>query len=113
MRPNLAASDVSVTAGPSSKGEMSIKIQAPPFEVNIWVPCADISKFDRVLSTTWDAKSLQIGESAGAPVHWSKDNEGWVSILIGHDDETWDIGLFVPVTTISDIIRELQQASGA
>lgn len=53
--------------------------------------------------------SLRIGSSAGAPAWWSveQDETGMLSILIGADDESWDIAILLPLDTIDEIIREV------
>ena len=74
----------------------------------IHIPPMDASKLNDVASRSWDDGSLRIGESAGAAAWWSvgDDNET-VMILIGHDDETWDISIAIPAATIPDIVAAI------
>jgi len=48
---------------------------------------------------------LHIGESAGAPVHWSAAGED-ATIMVGHDDETWDIAVTIPIATVETIVAD-------
>lgn len=71
----------------------------------------EVGRLTEVASRTWDDGSLRIGESAGSSVFWSIDAEGdtdTVGILIGHDDETWDISFAVPVATIAEIVDAIK-----
>jgi hypothetical protein len=74
----------------------------------IHIPPEDAIKLNDVASRSWDDGSLRIGESAAAAAWWSvgDDNET-VMILIGHDDETWDISIAIPAATIPDIVAAI------
>jgi hypothetical protein len=50
-------------------------------------------------------RCLHIGESAGAPVHWAADGET-ATILVGHDEKTWDIGVTVPIAAVETIVTD-------
>lgn len=103
--------DVSVTVEAERKGkELSylLKLQAEVFEVNIRIPAAEVEELRLVASSRWEDGSMQIGESAGAPVFWSTE-DGVVAILIGEDDENWDIALSVPVAVMDSIIEAIAQ----
>lgn len=59
---------------------------------------------DNIRDADWAARrSLRIGTSAGAPVHWVISDDQ-VMILIGHDDETWDIAVAVPVAAVEQVV---------
>ena len=47
--------------------------------------------------------------SAGSPAFWCVSDEAdvYLSILVGHDDQTWDIAVSLPLDTIDDIRREI------
>jgi hypothetical protein len=46
-----------------------------------------------------------VGTAAGADVFWSA-RDGVVSVLVGHDDETWDIAFVVPVAVVIQLADE-------
>jgi hypothetical protein len=85
-----------------------IKIQLKDSEVNIWVKPEEMDLFSQVQAASWDdRRSIRIGSCFDAPVYWCSDS-GTVSILIGHDDETWDVCFTLPQSIIHDIEAELR-----
>ena len=55
--------------------------------------------------------ALRIGECAGAPVFWSTGAESnSISVLVGHDDQTWDFGVALPASTIGEILKRIERA---
>ena len=104
--------DVSVTVEARRKAKAVtylVKLQAEVFELNIHIPAAEVEELKLVPSTTWDEGSMQIGESAGAPVFWSTE-DGVVALLIGENDEDWDLALSVPVAVIDTILQAIAKA---
>lgn len=104
--------DVSVTVEADRKpkaASYSVKLQSEVFEVNIRIPAAEVEELKLVASSAWEDGSMQIGESAGAPVFWSTE-DGVVALLIGEDDENWDIALSLPVAVMDTIIEAIAQA---
>ena len=89
----------------------AVKLQAAAFEVNVWVRPEDVAKFEQVRASRWRSGAVRIGEAAGAGAFWCAggDDEGddSVSLLIGHDDETWDVALSLPPDALVTIMREL------
>lgn len=104
--------DVSVAVEAERKGKnvsYVVRLQSEVFELNIHIPAAEVEELKLVPSTSWDEGSMQIGESAGAPVFWSTE-DGVVALLIGEDDEDWDIALSVPVAVIEQILEGIARA---
>jgi hypothetical protein len=104
--------DVSVTVEADRKPKVpsySVKLQSEVFEVNIRIPADEVEELKLVASTTWEDGSMQIGEASGAPVFWSTE-DGVVALLIGEDDENWDIALSVPVAVMDEIIQAIAKA---
>ncbi len=88
----------------------SIKISTAAAEVNVVVTPAEAAKLGRVRETPWLSGALQIGKSAGAPAWWSigeEQGDPYLSLLIGSDDQTWDIGFTLPLGTMDSIGREV------
>jgi len=104
--------DVSVLVEADRKPKPSsykVKLQTEVFEINIRIPAAEVDELKLVPSSSWDEGSMQIGESAGAPVFWSTE-DGVVALLIGEDDENWDIALSVPVAVVDTILQAIAKA---
>lgn len=100
--------------------DMSLGAAGPPHEVvlqlqggddwklNVWSTFEDLAKLRGIRSAVWTKrKSIAAGKSAGCRVFWAGPAEGanpdTATVLIGHDDETWDIAFLIPVTLVEEI----------
>jgi hypothetical protein len=104
--------EVNVAATAERKGRSvsyTLTLEAEVFEVNIHIPGEEAEELKLVASSRWEDGSMQIGESAGVPVFWSTD-DGMVAILIGEDDENWDIALSIPLQVMDTIIGAIAAA---
>ena len=94
---------VDVTLNEATGSEVMMKLQTPEWELNIWGVAADFVRLHDIDTADWDARgSLTVGTSADAHVHWARQGDQ-AAILIGHDDETWDIAMSVPVAAVHEI----------
>jgi hypothetical protein len=94
---------VDVTLDESAGSVVSVKLQAEMWELNIRASTTDLLRLHDIQDADWDARrSLPIGTCAGASVYWAM-SDGQVTILIGHDDETWDIAVAIPLATVHEI----------
>ena len=89
----------------------AVKIGTEAFEVNVAVPLEDAARLKEVLTAPWLSGALRIGSSAGAPAWWcvggDDEDAKTLSILVGTDDEAWDIALQLPLETIEAVVREV------
>jgi hypothetical protein len=77
--------------------------------LNIWAPIAELVQLRDIGAADWDARrTLAIGTCADAPVFWAM-SEGQATILIGHDDETWDVAVTIPLATVHEIASLAEQ----
>ncbi|MEU7742161.1 hypothetical protein [Nonomuraea sp. NPDC049158] len=82
-----------------------VKLRTEAWELNIRAPLADLVRLRGIREADWDARrSLPVGTCADAHVFWVA-NEEQATILIGQDDETWDIAVTVPLGTVDQIAR--------
>ena len=105
---------VSASEGSSAEGKpiAILGITGGNFDVSVWIPAEEAVLFDSVRSARWEQRgSIRIGQSAGAPVFWSSD-EQTLSILIGVDDESWDIGFSLPASTLDSITDAIHSIRG-
>lgn len=95
---------VDVTLDDESAGsEVAVKLQTETWELNIRAPAADLVRLRGIEDAAWEARrSLAVGTCADASVYWAM-SEGQVMILVGHDDETWDFAVTVPLATVHEI----------
>ncbi len=81
-----------------SDGGWEIDVRAPASELLI---LRDIRTFD------WDTRRpAKVGICAGASAFWCSDGKT-ATILVGHDDEAWDVAVSVPVEVIDDLVRQI------
>ncbi|MFD0683713.1 hypothetical protein [Actinomadura fibrosa] len=82
-----------------------VMLQAETWELHVWAPLADLSRLSEIRSATWDdRRSLQVGTCGDLPVFWTLAEDGQATVLIGQDDETWNLALMVPLTAVDEIV---------
>lgn len=72
---------------------------------------SDVASLSAVGDAEWGGRgSLQVGRALGHPVFWCPgERPDEVQVLVGSDDETWELALTVPLAVVLDAAR---QASG-
>jgi hypothetical protein len=113
----MSTSDISITVsvGATERGarEFVLKIQADLLELNVWIPEGELSMLNRVQDASWNSRgSLRIGSAANSAVFWSS-TQSVLSILVGQDDETWDVALRLPIAALHRIISEVEAEQAA
>jgi hypothetical protein len=86
---------------------VTIKMSTAAFELNVRIPAAQMNQLKKVPSTSWEAGALKLGQSANADVFWCADGDDFISVMIGHDDQTWDIAFQLPTSVIDDIFHSI------
>jgi hypothetical protein len=87
-------------------GRLLAKLAANEWEVNVRLSGEDLAALGDVRAASWNQRrTVHAGESAGAPVFWASEGDQGM-LLIGDDDETWDVAFAVPLTVIDEIVRE-------
>ncbi|QXJ22874.1 hypothetical protein AGRA3207_003943 [Actinomadura graeca] len=82
-----------------------VVLQAETWELHVWAPLADLSRLSEIRSASWDERrSLQVGTCGDSPVFWVVADNGRATVLIGQDDETWDLALMIPLTAVDEIV---------
>ena len=90
----------------------AVKISSPLIELNVAIPRSDIQSLRRALSTEWSSGALCLGTCAGVPVFWCAAEQGMISVLVGYDDQTWDVCLTLPAEVIDMILNGLPRSPG-
>lgn len=85
-----------------------LKVGGAKLEANFWIPLADLARFKLIGTTSRPDGSVRIGRSAGASTFWSPGEAGDVTVVIGGDDETWDIGFNLPEAVFKEILVEIE-----
>lgn len=100
--------DVSIEVEKTNLGILyKVKIASDLLEINVIISNTEIIKLSEVKQTNWNSGALQIGTVAGVRAYWCNSGDNMISILIGNDDQTWDIGLRLPENIISMIYDEI------
>jgi hypothetical protein len=102
--------DVSVEA--MAGGDGLIKLSDQAWELNVIAPLAELRKLRDIENTDWaQRRTLKVGTCLDAPVWWN-EADGHVCILVGADDEVWQVAITVPASAVREIIalaeKELQ-----
>ena len=94
-----------------SSGEQAIllKISSAKLELNVWLLPAEIHRLGTLSERAPELKSPRLGQSVGQSVHWSRDEHGRYYLLVGEDDETWDIGVALDAVEFEAILHAVKQ----
>src|SRR5579859_6455967 len=90
--------DVGVELTADDGAPVAFKFSCEQFEINVFVPQAQLGLLHGVPEQAWAAGSIRAGHSAGASVFWSAGEPGLIAIMVGPDDQAWDISASVPVS---------------
>jgi len=86
-----------------------LKLQADEWEANVHASAEELLLLANIRSASWDERSsIQAGESAGARVYWSAGEGDHAKLMIGEDDETWDVSVAVPYAVIDQVVQVLR-----
>jgi len=84
-------------------GTLAAKFSSPEWEINVFATPGDFASLSTVASSDWAGRgSMKVGTTAGSPVFWSCIGDT-VSLLVGHDDETWDIAIMLPLAQVLEL----------
>jgi hypothetical protein len=84
-----------------------VKLQGEAWELNVSATTDELWQLAGIEKTDWDQRrTLKVGTSANAPVWWN-ERAGTVYILVGKDDEAWDMSVTIPLGTVHELLGEL------
>lgn len=100
-----------VTIEPDADARIALKLQTDECEVNVYASADDLLRLRDIRTARWgERQSIQAGESAGAHVYWASVGTH-AALMIGHDDETWDVSVALPFALVDEIVREVAALS--
>jgi hypothetical protein len=92
-----------VTLEADAAGGVAVKLQGDEWEVNFQASRAELVALSGIRHADWnERRSIRAGESAGAPVFWASGGND-ATLMIGSDDETWDVAITLPVAAVEEI----------
>ena len=80
-----------------------LRITGPDYFLQINMPASELVALRRVQTASWDQRTtITAGRALDRPVHWchSSVDSAAVSVLVGADDETWDLALEFPAAAL-------------
>ncbi len=91
-----------------------LRITSEEFCVVIHSSAAALRGLDAVRQAEWATRgSLQIGTTGLGRVYWTPGERPDLAVLlIGHDDETWDVSVVVPMEVVDDILTQVNDREG-
>jgi len=96
------------TVEPEDAGVL-LKLQTDEWEANVHASAEELLLLSNIRSASWDERrSIQAGESAGARVYWSAGEGDHASLMIGEDDQTWDVSVAVPYAVIDQVVQAVR-----
>lgn len=95
---------VEVSVEAMAGGDGLIKLSDQAWELNVIASLAELRKLRGIENTDWaQRRTLTAGTCLDAPVWWH-EADGRVCILVGADDEVWQVAITVPVSAVREII---------
>jgi hypothetical protein len=99
--------DVTVEARNDADNPGLVKLQGETWELNIWATTDELWTLAGIEKTDWvQRRTLKVGTCANTPVWWN-ELDGTVYILVGNDDEAWDMCVTVPLGAVHELLAEL------
>ncbi len=86
-------------------GKIQLKIYSDSMELNLVIPDDEVIKLVKNIEfADWnERKSIKAGTCLGANAFWSFNEDKSISMLIGQDDETWEIGMVLSMEMINEL----------
>ncbi len=85
-----------------------LALTSPAAYLLVTATAAEVASLAAVAAADWTAReSLQVGRALGHPVFWcAGERLDEVNVLVGEDDETWELALTVPLAVVLDAARQ-------
>jgi hypothetical protein len=84
-----------------------LRISRPGYYLVIQMPINELIALRGVQAASWNERgTISAGKAFGKPVHWcqSSVDPGAVSVLVGADDETWELALEFPADVLLGVV---------
>ena len=100
--------DVDIALDESGHDLVNAKFTDDGWELNVRARASEFLTLRDIRAMDWNSRRVaKVGTSAGAGVFWCSDGEA-ATIMIGHDDETWDLAISVPLGLVDDLVRQVE-----
>jgi hypothetical protein len=103
--------DVSIEV--DDDGGFAVKLQTPEWELNVLATKDELTQLATIRHADWASRrSIRAGVVAGSAAYWSSEGRT-ATVLVGHDDETWDLALRMPVEVVDEVVLGARHAEVA
>jgi hypothetical protein len=100
--------DVDIALREAGEDVVNAKFSDDQWEINVRAQASEFLALREIRTMDWNSRrAAKVGTSAGAAVFWCSDGEA-ATIMIGHDDETWDVAISVPLGIVDDLVRQVE-----
>jgi hypothetical protein len=107
--------DVDIALREAGEDVVNAKFSDDQWEINVRAQASEFLALREIRTMDWNSRrAAKVGTSAGAAVFWCSDGEAatiWIGTragMIGHDDETWDVAISVPLGIVDDLVRQVE-----
>ena len=103
MLPSVTAEKAKLSDGMPA---VSVKLQGESAELNVWLTLSEVEQLREIISETDAVDPIALGTSANAAAHWVLESSAF-SVLVGPNDECWDVCVTFPRSLLDDLAAEL------
>lgn len=89
-------------------GRLRVTLSSEEWQLSIRGTAGDLLQLENIDAADWNARrSIRAGASASSPVFWAV-SEGVVSVLVGEDDELYDVAITIPIHLVHTLVAEVR-----
>src|SRR5262245_10811904 len=103
--------DISV-APAAGEHHLAVTFQSPHAELNVWLTREDAVAVLKAASAGGASPAVAAGDSAGAKVFWTLGEGGLLSVVVGEDDEAWDVAFALSKADCNELQKQLRASLG-
>jgi len=93
----------------------SLTLTSEAFVLQVHASAEDLVRLAGAPTADWSRRqAIAVGTTGLGRVYWcAGEAPDTVHVLVGDDDETWDLALVIPVATVETIVRLAAERQGA
>jgi hypothetical protein len=81
-----------------------VRVAMDSAELNSYMSNQEFHSLAGIRGAHWDERrSIKAGRTASQPTYWAVSSDGSLSILVGEEDETWDVCLYLPPQCVDQL----------
>ncbi len=93
--------------------DQTLTLVSDEVHLAVRVHASDLAQLSEIDRADWSTRSsLRVGTTLGHPVFWVRGESDVVTVLVGDDDETWELALTISTAVVASIVA-LGSAAGS